>query len=148
MYTLKQVTKDDALELLKWKNDVRTKKYSLVTESVILWANHIAWLNRRLQKPGFFIIMKEQEKCGDLRFDIEEEIEVSIRLDQKHQGKGIGTAILGIACGLIEAQYQKTLLAKIVDGNTASFSIFTKAGFIPVEHKTDNGKSYTILKRG
>jgi UDP-4-amino-4,6-dideoxy-N-acetyl-beta-L-altrosamine N-acetyltransferase len=139
---LREATMDDALDLLQWKNDWDTRRFSIVTDAVILWVDHIRWLERRLHNPGFFIIMEGDEKLGDLRFDIGEEIEVSIRICRKHRSKGVATNALRMGMELY-----KPLVAKVVDGNVGSYTLFTHAGFIPVEHREENGRGYTILKR-
>ncbi len=141
---LRLVTMDDALDLLQWKNDPDTCRNSIVTEDVICWSPHLVWVNQRLEKPGFYIIMDGEKKCGDIRFDIGKETEVSIRIARKLRGQGIGLKALRLGI----TKHPGPLMAKIVDGNEASHALFTHAGFKPVAHKEENGKKYTVLTRG
>jgi len=147
MYTLRPVTMHDALELLQWKNDSVTRANAIVTSGIIYWSDHLAWLEKRLAKPGFYLICEGDAKCGWIRFDIADEIEVAIVLDPKYRGKKVASQILGVACSLVQDRYRKPLFAKIVDGNTASYTVFVKAGFKPDGHRTEYDKGYTILRR-
>jgi RimJ/RimL family protein N-acetyltransferase len=139
---LRPAVLDDALDLLQWKNDYETCKNSLVSESIIYWTNHLGWLERRLKEPGFYIIMDGDTKCGDLRFDIGEDTEVSIRIAPKLRGRKIATQALALGLTL----HNQRLYAKIVVGNTASYKLFTAAGFTPVGVGEQNGKKYHLLR--
>lgn len=121
MMFLRKATIKDAKKLLKWKNDSETRKFAIVTNNKIEWNDHLQWLKKRLERSGFYIIKHGKKDYGDLRF---EENEVSIRIDPKARGKGIG----GWAISRAQEMFDE-LTAKIVVGNVASLNLFTGKGF-------------------
>ena len=139
---LRKATMADALDLLNWKNDLQTIKFSIVTNGIITWSNHCAWLERRLKKPGFYIITDGKDKCGDLRFDFGEETEISVRINPKFRGQWIATQAVALGCEM----YAETLVAKIVEGNLASLNVFTRNGFVFKDY-VKGEKNYYVLKR-
>lgn len=143
MVWLRPVRFTDALFLLSWKNDPATRKNSIVTEDEIRFSDHLKWLKKRLKSPGFYIIMDDNKMCGDIRFDIGDEIEVSIRMSPLFRGKGIATKALKLGMQL----HPNNLVAKIVWGNLPSYNLFTSAGFIPYALVEENGKKVTVLKK-
>lgn len=124
----------DAENLLKWKNDPTMRKYSIVTHEKIKMADHLKWLKKNLK--GIYII---GDNFGDVRVSGKE---VAIKLAPEHRGKGYALEALRA----MDRRY-KGLTAKIVDGNIASFRLFIKAKYMPIEHKVTNGVGYYILKR-
>lgn len=144
MYTLRHVTLKDAEVLLKWKNDADTRRFSIESREPIAYGNHINWLAGRLSYPGYFMIESGGERVGTIRFDHGDVIEVALLIAPKWRGKGVASSVLGVACSLVQMQYNKPLMAKIVDGNTASYAVFFKAGFRP-KNRHDG---VTILYRG
>lgn len=145
---LREANLEDALDCLQWKNDIQTRQNSIVSDQIIIWSDHLHWMRQRLKKPGFFIICKDDKKVGWIRFDIEDEIEVAIVIAEEYRGQGIASKVVGIASSLVQSFYKKPLMAKIVDGNTASWRVFVDAGFRVSERKEHNGKKYTVLRRG
>ena len=122
---------DDAKNVLRWKNDPVTRKFAIATHDKIEWENHLKYFKKHMQ--DIRIIEVNGEAAGDIRMDDEE---VSIRLDKKFRGQGIGYAAL-------KEIIEPNMIAKIVDGNIASFRLFIKLGFKPVFYK----KGYYILER-
>jgi RimJ/RimL family protein N-acetyltransferase len=146
--TLRTVRLEDAADLLEWKNDPDTRRFSIVTEEPIEWLAHLKWLDKRIRQLGFFVIVAGQVKCGDVRFDIgKDEIEVSIRIGRPFRNRGIATAVIGLACPLMQHCHALPLIAKVVQGNNASLRLFTKFDFRVVEHQIFMGKKFAILKR-
>lgn len=144
--TIRPAGFQDTDDLLEWKNDPDTRKFSIVTQDVILKENHKKWLadclfdkNRELN-----ILFYNGEKCGDLRFDIgPETIEVSIRLAKEFRGKGIGSAAIKKYCPTVKRMYGKPIIAKIVNGNLASMNVFIANGFKPIKYEEGY---YTFIK--
>ena len=126
MITLREATIEDAKFLFDLKNDEDTRKNSIVTEDLILWENHLPWLEKRLEKPGMNIIMLDDTPVGDLRLDYGDKTEIGIRIIKEFRGQGIAQKAVNMCLG--------SLVAHIVDGNIASMRTFIANGFKPVEY--------------
>jgi RimJ/RimL family protein N-acetyltransferase len=126
MITLRPATIEDAKFLFDLKNDEDTRRNAIVTEDLILWENHLPWLEKRLEKPGMNIIMLDEIPVGDVRFDYGDETEISIKLVPEFRGQGIARRVIGMCLG--------KLVAYIVDGNIPSMRTFLANGFKPVEY--------------
>lgn len=134
---------EDADDLLGWKNDETVRRFSIVSKEPILRENHLRWLQKTLADPNVSlkVILSGDQKLGDIRFDTgEDHIEVSIRLDPRFRGMGVGSRVIAQECARMENQNSKTLTATIVDGNQASLRLFTKNGFKVIDQR--NGVSY------
>lgn len=140
---LVKATMNNALDFLQFKNDPDTRKFSIISNELITWSDHLAWMQARLRKPGFYAIMFGPNCIGDLRFDFGEEIEVSIRLDKNYRNKGLGTEVLERAI-----EMHSPLIAKILIENIASYKLFTNTGFVVTANCQENGINYWLLKRG
>lgn len=137
MYTLRNATMDDALELYRWKTSDGVAETALST-APITWESHLRWVAARVCLPGFLIIMGRGERCGWLRFD--EGGEVAILIAPEWRGMGVGTAVLAGAC-----RGRRGLYARIVDGNAPSMALFTRAGFRVAGMGEEGGRRYSLL---
>ena len=114
---LRKATKEDAVKLFEWKNDDTVRKFSIVTNSIIKWDNHLVWLGENIK--DIQIIEVDGTPAGDIRI---KDDEISIKIDKRFRGKGIGKKVLKLA------RYNG-MKAKIVKGNEASMKLFLGAGF-------------------
>lgn len=95
---------------------------------------HAAWFARRLSDPlgPFSIIEVDAEPAGVLRHDRlagdAERYEVSIMIDPRFQGSGVGRAALGLGRRLLP---DAAIVAAVLPGNAASAAMFRAAGFRP-----------------
>lgn len=145
--SLRAARLSDSAQLLGWKNDPDVRRFSIVTEDIIGPVAHERWLNERMRRLGLFVISYENVDCGDIRFDFaKNETEVSIRIAPQFRSKGIASAVIGIACPLIQNWYGTPLVAKVVVGNLYSMRLFTKYGFELVERKKSGKKEYDVLR--
>lgn len=128
---LRLATMEDADFLLNLKNDEDVRKNSIVSHDLIEKENHIAWLTAKLNDPmtKLYVLCDNEEKYGDIRFDIAEEIEVSIRICKEFRHMGIATRMVGAGCDFIEKVFNKRFIAKIVEGNIASMNVFIDNNF-------------------
>ncbi len=134
MITLRPATIEDAKFLFDLKNDPDTRKNAIVSEDLILWENHLPWLEKRLESPGMNIIMFDDIPVGDVRFDYGEETEIGIRLVPEFRGQGIARRAISMCLG--------KLVANIVEGNVASMRTFLANGFKPVKYITGKKNYY------
>lgn len=146
--TFRKATMDDALDLLKWKNELDTRMNSIVTDEEIKIDDHLIWLAKTLadRDVEFWIIEKDGEAIGDLRLNHRErESEISIRLDKRFRGKGVATEVIGMVNpGSIPKG--RRLVAKIRAHNIASMRSFIVNGFRP-ERFIESPVSYYVFKK-
>lgn len=135
-------TMEDADALLEIKNEEEVLAFSIVSKKPIKRENHLRWLAAKLQDPNtrLYAIIYGNRVIGDVRFDMGETIEVSIRIAPDYRDMGIGTRVVKIAANRIQELQGKTLTAKIVEGNERSMKVFTKNGFKVLSHS--EGVSY------
>lgn len=136
-------TMHDADDLLEIKNEEAVRAFSIVSKDLIKRENHLKWLAAKIEDPNtlLYAIIYGNRVIGDVRFDLGETIEVSIRIAKDYRDMGIGSRIIKIASNRIqELHYGKTLTAKIVEGNERSMKVFTKNGFKVISHA--DGISY------
>lgn len=140
----------DAENLFRWKNDPDVRKNSILTEEPISYIDHTIWLKKHLVDPNseIYIIVNNGVDVGDIRFETGvNEVEIALKLDPKHRGRGFGYWAVQIAGTEIQARKQRDLVARIVDGNIPSFRTFLKAGFLMEQYVPGKGKGYYILRK-
>lgn len=128
----------DAEEIRRWRNDPSVRAVSLTHTKEKSEEEFFAdFLIRYFAFPSFpslFCIL-EGERIGVLRFDpaesshFETVVEISIVLDKKWRGKGIGKAILKEILPFLERKGATKIKAEIKKGNEPSFALFKQAGF-------------------
>lgn len=144
---IRNATLADAENLFKWKNSYDMRRFSIVTTKIIKWNDHKKWLENNIKYIQIILFDRDTtcyepcyEPIGDVRIKNKE---IAIKIDKRFRGSGIGHAV-------IEKVKTDGLIAKIVDGNVASFRLFLKCGFKPIKHKQTmrDGKliGYYILK--
>lgn len=142
---LRPATANDAVNLLKWKNEEDTRKNSIVSDKVITMENHLGWLHNTLANPmiDFWIIEDDGVPVGDVRLNhsASGEAEISIRMDKAYRGKGTATAVIG----MVEPVGVR-FVAKIRAHNLASMRVFISNGYKPYEF-VDGSTPYYIFKK-
>jgi RimJ/RimL family protein N-acetyltransferase len=92
-------------------------------------ARHAAWFVDRLRRPAFWIIEADGIAVGSVRID---DGRISIALDPRARGKGIGKTAIRRAC----AAWAAPVIANIRTENTASRACFEACGFTPADPAT------------
>ena len=134
---LRAATIDDAERVWKWRNEPSVRAASRDSDPIPL-DDHKRWFERRLQESDVVIFIVSDEygiDIGYIRFEIEaEEAEISIALDPKSRGKGLGAAAIRSASDtLINTGRVRTIVALIKPGNEASVRVFSKSGYDVVD---------------
>lgn len=148
-FGIRLATMEDAVDLLRFKNEADTRKNSIVSHDEIKMENHLVWLKQHIQDPDceLYVITNNGTPIGDVRFDhLGAEIEISIRMDKAYRGFGMATSIVGFAGSIMQANTGKTLVAKIVEGNVASMRVFIANGYRPEVYEKGE-TSYYIFKK-
>ena len=142
---LRQIVKEDSLQLFEWANDQVVRKFSFSPKR-IKWSDHQVWFKNRLNRDDCWIyiaINKGGEPIGQIRFEAVDSdvIQVDFSLCIKHRRKGLGVKFIQTAIHemlSIDVKYKKIIAwVKIV--NVASQKTFKRAGFIKL---SAGGKSH------
>lgn len=145
----REATSEDSYDLLDWRNDRETRKYSR-SHDVITFEQHVAWLKQAIANPERYLLIIETgaEKLGTVRWDwVSDGLmgfwEVSITVAPMFRGRGAGAEMLQAAeVWLLERMGSGTrLVAYINEGNVASCKLFTRAGYLPFEPVDASGFS-------
>jgi RimJ/RimL family protein N-acetyltransferase len=124
---LRAAALDDALDVLAWRNDPLTRDMSRAQDPIDE-AGHLAWFGQAIADPNRTLLIGELggEKIGMVRFDRAEETEVSINMNPRFRGRGLGYELLMAAL----AQARGSIVAEIREENLASQRLFERAGFV------------------
>ncbi len=131
---LRNVIQEDCELLWEWANDstVRTASFS---SNSILWEDHLKWFSNKLNSSNcyhFIAVNKLDQPIGQIRFDIDEELQsvVSISLASKQRGQGYGKLMLQMAIAeLFQHVAVNHIQALIKPDNVASIRLFESVGF-------------------
>lgn len=135
MIILRKATMEDAANLLAWRNDPKTRRWSRSSD-IVTPAEHHAWLERTLAYPfrSLYVAERDVVPIGTGRLDYEhDQIEVSVTVAPEHRGHGYGEEIVRL---LLDSANQHPLprwvSAYVKPFNLASLITFQRAGFVPV----------------
>ena len=127
---LRRATIEDAEDILRWRNDPKTRENSF-TSDVIDLETHMAWFERKLGQSNclMYILMADECKAGNIRVDITDGVgEISYMIAPEHRGKGYGKEILA----LIEKELPpdaRILVGEVLENNIASARCFEANGY-------------------
>jgi UDP-2,4-diacetamido-2,4,6-trideoxy-beta-L-altropyranose hydrolase len=137
---LRPARMEDARLMHEWQSDPATRRFA-VNPSVPAWADHLNWLDRKLsdQDCSFYIAVTDGIAAGIARLDKSTCPSPAGTSSHRCREVSIVTAPEFYGCGvalraLLELQRQHRLeiqIARILPGNTASHSLFAKAGYRP-----------------
>lgn len=129
----KKAESKDVDLLFGWINEAEVRAQSLSNHN-ISYPEHYDWFIKKLADKNcyLYIVYKDKEPAGMIRFDVkEDECTISYLVDKLQRGKGIGAAI--ISYGMEEfkkkSNFSGWLIATVKNANEASLKIFTTAGF-------------------
>lgn len=120
----------DAMFLLKLKNYSETRKFAIKTRERIKMKDHLKWIERNIH---FFNVINENDI--DIGFVRIQSHEISIWIERRWWNLGYATKAIAMS------SKNKTLYAKIVDGNIGSMRAFISADYKPIDHR----KNYYIF---
>ncbi|MCL1491740.1 MAG: GNAT family N-acetyltransferase [Pseudanabaena sp. Salubria-1] len=131
---LRKVTQEDCELLWQWANDPIVRAASFRSDS-ILWEDHFEWFNKKLHSFNcyyFIAVNKLEEPVGQIRFDIDEELQalVSISIAAQYRGQGYGKLMLKMAINkLLQNISVISIRALIKPSNVSSIKLFESGGF-------------------
>lgn len=130
---IRDIDESDAEDLFEWRNHPEARKNSFNTAPLI-FKEHEKWFKRKIKNPDTTIYMAccGNDKIGSIRFEDNGEVKkVSVTLNPKFAGKGLGSKIIRVGTGkfISEKKPGKPVVAEIKRDNMASIKAFEKAGF-------------------
>jgi RimJ/RimL family protein N-acetyltransferase len=131
--SLRPASSVDAGCLHAWRNEAETRAASFDT-SPIAWEEHVRWLDAKLANPRARVMIatdESGEEVGVVRLDASgDAAEISVSIDHRHRGHGIGTAVIraGAALAMTELGARR-VIARIRPENARSLRAFAGAGF-------------------
>ncbi len=129
---------NDARCLFEWRNDPETRQNSF-NKQILRWDEHHSWFKKQLDNNErlLYLAIKHNDAVGMIRLDkmsSNSEWEISWTIAPLFRERGIGKEMLKAAVNKID----KTLIARILKGNTISEKIAANAGFIKIDDNTKN----------
>lgn len=134
--SIKSATEEHSKAIWEWRNDATTRAMSL-NQDFVSWDNHQSWYGRVLinNNRHLYVGYTDGVLFGMVRFDKSENqdhtYDISINLDPKQRGKGLGKLLLPKAIEHFWKQVADAslILAEIKKENVASKKAFENAGF-------------------
>lgn len=123
----------DKAEVLKWRNDLTTRKNSL-NINLVTQKEHDIWFKKIFNNVSHtsFILEVDKKKVGFVTYEkkFNNKVFTSINLKPNYRGKNLGSKFLVLSSQkLIMDGFNGTFNAKIKDDNLSSKKTFIKAGY-------------------
>ncbi len=128
---LRKAQMEDALEVLRWRNDESTRKNSF-NHDEISEESHLNWFKTKLEdrKCFMFILEDDSKPVGSVRVDVVDETgEISYMIAPESRGKGYGNAALELLNMEKDIEELRALVGFVDTTNTASAKCFEKNGY-------------------
>lgn len=135
---VRRATELDSRSIFNWRNDELTRAASLSTTE-ISWQDHQTWFGLAIgdERLAIYIVEAQVSDCSEIgmcRFDLiasDQAAEVSINLNPRFRGRGLGTHVLHAAISLFQVEHPliSELRARIKIENIPSLKIFLTEGF-------------------
>jgi UDP-2,4-diacetamido-2,4,6-trideoxy-beta-L-altropyranose hydrolase len=144
LFTLRRTSAEDSQLLLEWANETGVRGASFSSERISP-EEHRIWLTRKLRDPSCALFIASDDRqtpVGQVRFDQEgREAVISVSIDRKFRGHGVGTAVISLACRqLFKETGARSIHAFIKPENVASTRAFADAGFARAEPAILHGR--------
>jgi ribosomal protein S18 acetylase RimI-like enzyme len=136
---IRRANPDDAIDVLRWRNDAQTRAMSWRTDPIDP-ASHIEWFNAAVNDQAKILLIGnfEGKKIGMVRFDVYAEDmhiwKVNIVIAPESRSQGFGGSLLTHAISLFYSKLPEAfLIAEVKKNNTASQNLFERLGFLKAE---------------
>lgn len=133
MLNIRSASTDDSSDILKWRNDPLSRKFS-INSKPINKNDHLKWLRKNLDNSNnyLFVCLVNGQKVGFVRYEKKkhDRFYVSINLNPKFRNKGLAARILINSQNRKKIKEAKLILyARIKVDNLRSIKVFKKAGY-------------------
>jgi RimJ/RimL family protein N-acetyltransferase len=127
------INDEDSGEVFAWRNDLASREMSLNT-GIISWEEHLNWFRGMLKSNDYigYVGDLNRQKIGVVFMSIDDKTaKISINLNPRHRGKGLGSILLKSAmlAGKKSLPKLRQFSAEIKNTNAASIKIFAENGF-------------------
>ena len=156
MLKLKSASIIDSLDILRWRNDDLSRKFS-INKSLINIDDHKKWYKKHLDSDNSYLLICHNTlgKIGFVKYEKykNNKLYVSLNLNPKFRNKGFGSKILIKSQNLKRIKETKLLLyARIRLNNFASIKAFENAGYKKIKKFKDyylfcNNKNHDTLMK-
>jgi UDP-2,4-diacetamido-2,4,6-trideoxy-beta-L-altropyranose hydrolase len=151
---LRKAVLEDERRILEWSNEQATRANSFHPERIqkdIHSINFRKWLSSD-QTVLLIASNDDSDPIGQVRFDLSgNEADISISLDQRFRGMGLGTEMIRYSCRMVMELYKVHKINAFVKTiNDASKKAFESAGFVFASRENKFGQEcfHYIIKRG
>lgn len=135
---MKKARIEDLPRIVEIYNSTVESRMVTADTSPVSVESRAEWFNNHTEKRPIFLFLKDDEIVGWLSFSdfysrpaYQQTAEVSIYLDERYRGQGIGNYAVEQMKLQAKALNITTLLAFIFQHNTPSIKLFEKHGFVP-----------------
>ena len=147
---IRKITATDVHITFQWANDPELRSQSFNSDP-ILFENHQAWLNRKINDSSAFLYIFEYKNLpfGQVRFDVGKDATISYSMDKDFRGRGWGQSMLKNAIERFQQEpgSEIKIVGYVKRENMSSNTIFEKLGF--AKHSTEeypNSYKYEWIK--
>jgi UDP-2,4-diacetamido-2,4,6-trideoxy-beta-L-altropyranose hydrolase len=148
-FDIRKANIDDLNMYFDWINEPATRLQSYNSDAIAL-KDHQKWFEKKVydSKSVMYIVLKNKDAIGQIRFDLSEVATISYSVDKKHRGLGFGKIVLrkGIAQYRAEFGNRLAIVGFVKKSNIASIKAFKSIYFTEeeaTEHK--NSCKYILL---
>jgi spore coat polysaccharide biosynthesis predicted glycosyltransferase SpsG len=149
---VREASAADAEVLWAWANDPDTRSASF-SPAAIAWADHVAWLERRLSDPRCRIYLADDEAgpVGQVRFDDDGHgsAEVDVSVAPARRGERLASALIAAATERFVGEMPSAVpVAVVKQSNRRSLRSFVLAGYEEVGTTTVGADPVVRLRLG
>ncbi len=151
--SIRKADPGDCVDIWKWRNHKGVRDVSFNRERIV-FKTHRRWFMERLSDVDTFFyigICSKKEKIGQVRFQLENERReayINTNLNPSYFGRGLGSVMIREATNkfMSENPEIRTVMAEILDGNSASKKAFMKAGYSYWRNTVKGGRDAVVFK--
>jgi UDP-2,4-diacetamido-2,4,6-trideoxy-beta-L-altropyranose hydrolase len=151
---LRKAVLEDERRTLEWSNDQVARANSFHPEKILTEVHAINFRKWLSSYQTVLLIANDEDDnpIGQVRFDLaQNEADISISLDQRFRGMGLGVEIIRHSCQMVmELHKLEKINAFVKTGNEASKRAFESAGFFFKSREDKFGQEclHYVIERG
>ena len=146
MIKIKIASMRDAQDILMWRNDQSSRKFSFNTKPISK-STHNEWFKKSLKNKNnyYFICYENKNKLGFVKYEQDKNGKyfVSINLNPNFRNKGLSSKILITSLNQKVLKKENVIYAKIKKNNVKSLKSFKKAGYV----KFNSFKNHYLFRK-
>jgi UDP-2,4-diacetamido-2,4,6-trideoxy-beta-L-altropyranose hydrolase len=149
---VREAVPTDSRIIWEWRNERRAREASFDSRE-IPFVEHERWLATKMADPAFRILIgmdRSGNAIGYARFGrAGDHAEISVALDARSRGRGLGSALIRAASERILADnWASRIVARVKSSNAASLAAFEAAGYLTAGWRVRRGADAAELVFG